>query len=566
MAQQNQDEVSALIAKKRAEVLARIAKMNLPSGNASVHPPPQLQASLPAVPSPAATAGTAPSLQETIAATRARIEARMRSQGLAKASQPPSSQPSSQPSPAAQPPTTSTGTAELHPMLRDDFKPFSSGKGKPGQVAIPRISSIKANQRKPPQKRMKIEHEIPASFADPEKNPYFDPFLGGQRSAEPRQRKHGKQFQFVRPGRYVEQADKLRAEARLEKLKAEIEERAAKAKLEDEVLDVSAIRPAEPPEVEWWDAPFLVGNAYDLVPDKAKLEGPDSLVTIYVQHPVPIEPPEPICNASSAPSQLILTKKERKKVRRQRRLEQQREHREKVMLGLLPPDPPKLRLSNFMRILANQSVPDPTRLEAEVRRQVQARQSKHEADNQARKLTKEQRREKIEAKMEAEEKKGLVCAVFRVSNLTHPQHRYKVSINAKQHNLTGVALACPQMSLVIAEGSAKAVKAYKKLMLRRIDWTDSQPKLESHSGTAAGSSEHEQGEEEGAQADYSDNECHLVWQGELDERRFKFFKLRVCPTESQAKSWLASAKCDSFWQLAKQYSSSDSITALNQLV
>ncbi|KAJ2623038.1 U4/U5/U6 small nuclear ribonucleoprotein prp3 [Coemansia sp. RSA 1358] len=422
---------------------------------------------------------------------------------------------------------------------------------------MPRISSIKANQRKEAPRQLKIEREVPESFSNPEKNPYFDPFLGGRRKVEPKARRHAKQFQFVKPGRFVEQAEKQRAEAKIEQLKAEIAERAAKARLEEEVLDVNAIRQEEPPMVEWWDAPFLAGDSYDL--DKMKLEGDNSLITIYVQHPIPVEPPEPIRNAGRAPSQLILTRKERKKIRRQRRLEQQREHREKVMLGLLPPEKPKLRMSNFMRVMATQSVPDPTKLEAEVRKQMQERLEKHVAENQARKLTKEQRVEKAAVKAQAEEKKGIVCAVFRIKKLTHPQHRYKVSVNATQLGLTGCALSCPQMSLVIVEGAAKSIKAYKKLMLRRIDWADSQPKLEAHTTRMETSDD----DAEEASHDYSDNECHLVWQGEVERRRFTQFRARNCPAELQAKNWLAGAGCDSYWQIAKQYDPNDSITALD---
>ncbi|KAJ2816479.1 U4/U5/U6 small nuclear ribonucleoprotein prp3, partial [Coemansia furcata] len=344
------------------------------------------------------------------------------------------------------------------------------------------------------------------------------------------------------------QAEKLRNEAKMEQLKVEIAARAEVARLEDEVLDANAIKFSEPPEIEWWDAPFVSNGAYpqgDVVPV-------ESLITIYVQHPVPVEPPASILSMSSAPSQLMLTRKERKKVRRQRRIETQREHREKVMLGLLPPDEPKLRMSNFMRIMANQSVPDPTKLEAEVRKQMQARQDKHEADNQARKLTKEQRVAKNESKVESEEQRGVVAAVFRVDNLRYPQHRYKVSINAKQNHLTGVALVCEDLSVVVVEGPEKFVKAYKKLMLRRIDWVNAQVKLDAASSA---------GDVEQAEVDLSKNSCHMIWQGPIEQRRFTQFRLRDCPTEGYAKRVLSSAGCESYWQLAKQFDPSTAIAS-----
>ncbi|KAJ1732170.1 U4/U5/U6 small nuclear ribonucleoprotein prp3 [Coemansia biformis] len=518
MTQQGSEDVSALIARKRAEVLSRIASLNLPS------------------------AGAGTGTQSAIAEARARVEAKLRSQGIMGKA----------PDAGAQP-AAPKHMNELHPMLRDDYNDADSRRKRPRVAAMPLISSVKANQRKEPVE-LKVEHDIPASFADPEKNPYFDPTLGNRRTAGPQTRRHNKQFHFVRPGRFVEQADRQRAEAKLEQLKEEIRERAAKARLEEEVLDANAIRPPEPPSAEWWDAPFLAGDGYDL--ERAPLEGAGSLVTIYVQHPVPIEPPASIRAMGTAPTQLMLTRKERKKIRRQRRLEQQRERREKTMLGLLPPEPPKLRLSNFMRIMASQSVPDPTRLEAEVRKQTQARLAKHEADNAARQLTSEQRREKCLAKLETDEKRGLVSAAFRVGRLSHPQHRYKVSVNAQQLHLTGAALACPQMGLVVVEGSARSIKAYKKLMLRRIDWTAS--RLEPDAAGAAPA-------DSDPAADYAGNECNLIWQGDIGARRFTQFRLRTCPTESQAKGWLAGAGCDALWQLAKQYRADDGRAALDPL-
>ncbi|KAI7824913.1 pre-mRNA processing factor 3-domain-containing protein [Kickxella alabastrina] len=577
MAPPTQEEINALIAKKRAEVMSRIAGMNIPSGGgggAAVvgvrpsHPRPSMPTPrlgiLAARPPSTGTLNTV-SIQDTIAATRARVEAQLNAQrvgtgAVARTGAGASSTGNAPtPRPAIARPAGAAGqgqSTELHPMLLGNI-------AKPGNMrpTMPRISSIKANQRKdeaPKIKRLKIEREVPASFTDPLQNPYLDAHLGSHLKIEPQQRRAGRQFSFVQPGRFIAQAERLRAEARVDQLKAEIAARAEKAQLETEFLDATAIRPQTPPPIEWWDAPFLGGNTYAA---ERKLTGADSPVTIYVQHPVMIDPPAGITNGEAAPSKLILTQKERKKIRRQRRMEQQREHRDKVMLGLLPPDPPKLRMSNFMRIMANQSVPDPTRLEAEVRKQMRSRIEKHEAENQASMLTKEQRAEKARAKLQAEEAKGVVAAVFRVSNLAHPQHRYKVQVNAKEMHLTGVALACPRMGLVVVEGPEKLVRAYKKLMLRRIDWTDMQPRLDSAPAHATPAHAAPAPDAGGA-----DNACHLIWQGEVERRRFRSFRLRVCPAESQARNWLAGAGCESYWQLAKQYDASDSITALDPLV
>lgn len=72
-----------------------------------------------------------------------------------------------------------------------------------------------------------------------------------------------------------------------------------------------------------------------------------------------------------------------------------------------------VRLANLMRVLTSDAVQDPTRVEARVRREVAMRKHGHEKMNAERKLTDEQRREKVENKKTDEEKKGIYGAVFK---------------------------------------------------------------------------------------------------------------------------------------------------------
>jgi U4/U6 small nuclear ribonucleoprotein PRP3 len=72
-----------------------------------------------------------------------------------------------------------------------------------------------------------------------------------------------------------------------------------------------------------------------------------------------------------------------------------------------------VRLANLMKVLTSDAVQDPTKVEARVRREVAMRKHTHEKTNAERKLTDDQRREKIEEKKTNEEKKGVWGAVFR---------------------------------------------------------------------------------------------------------------------------------------------------------
>ena len=70
----------------------------------------------------------------------------------------------------------------------------------------------------------------------------------------------------------------------------------------------------------------------------------------------------------------------------------------------------------------------------------------------ARKLTKEQRKEKTLKKIDEDRAADTLVAVFRVDDLSHPQRRYKVDINAQQLALTGAAVTTSAVSVVIVEG------------------------------------------------------------------------------------------------------------------
>lgn len=100
-------------------------------------------------------------------------------------------------------------------------------------------------------------------------------------------------------------------------------------------------------------------------------------------------------------------------MRRQRRQAELEDKRDRQKMGLIPPDPPKVRLANLMKVLTSDAVQDPTKVEAKVRRQVAMRAQKHEKDNQKRKLTAEERKEKEYAALQARERKGIYGAAFK---------------------------------------------------------------------------------------------------------------------------------------------------------
>ncbi|KAB2579901.1 putative u4 u6 small nuclear ribonucleoprotein [Lasiodiplodia theobromae] len=526
-------DISKAIAEARARAAAVKAKLQAQNGG-SASPSPS-----PAPGTPAAASPPAPSAAE---AARQKIE-QMKARVAAATKK------VSNPTPQATEFEDASSRARgglnigLHPALLGDA---GSGGAKGKQAIQPKFATTMANRRteSPVQKDKKQLDLSGPNLEELKKNPYYDPNVGGA-TAKGRQ---SKQLVFNQKGKFIQQANALRRQAALEQMKKRIAEQAKKVGL-DEASDKNYLVPA-PPEVEWWDE-GLVGSDYNL--ENAKLEGSDSIVTIYVQHPVLLEPPQDRKNPGLKP--LPLTKKEQGKLRRQRRMAEHKEQQAKIRLGLEPPPPPKVKKSNLMRVLGEQAVKDPTAVEARVNREIAERAAKHEQDNEARKLTKEQRHEKLAANQEADAAKGIIMCVFKVDNLCFGKHRYQIDVNAKQSKLTGIVILNPKFNLIIVEGGAYSTRFYKKLMLNRIKWHETaMPQSVREGNREAEASWLQSVDENGELKDLSYNKCTLIWEGEERDRAFKkWFGLKVCETDAEAKDALTRSKMENMWTLAKTY-------------
>lgn len=363
-------------------------------------------------------------------------------------------------------------------------------------------------------------------------------------------------FQFVEEGKWSKDAEIIKlknqfGEAQAKELKAK-QAQLAKAKAEPNInpnlIEVSERvvtkeKQKEPiPEVEWWDVPLLRSGNYaditDDVEEKLKMEK----LTIYVEHPRPIEPPaEP---APPPPQPLKLTKKEQKKLRTQRRLAREKERQEMIRQGLLEPPKPKVKMSNLMKVLGSEAVQDPTKMEKEIRAAAAEREQAHVDRNIARKLTPAERREKKERKLfDDPNTVETIVSVYKVNDLSHPANRFKVDINAQENRLSGCVVISEGFCVVVVEGGSKSIKRYGKLMLRRINWG---AKLEREDGE-----DEDQDEED---EEKPPNKCVLVWQGSVAKPSFNRFYVHECRTEAAARKVFIDAGVGHYWELAANFS------------
>ncbi|KAI6240010.1 hypothetical protein M3Y99_00515800 [Aphelenchoides fujianensis] len=365
-------------------------------------------------------------------------------------------------------------------------------------------------------------------------------------SADPRVQQRGPErgrraaFKFAEKGTFERQAQKERAQAKLARLQNDIS-RAAKQTGISSAVRLAIVTPSgaevvdDLPAIEWWDR-VLLGDAenYDALPPAtdATHERFRDTISDLIEHPVQFKAPD--VALENVPLRVHLTKKEAKRLRRMNRQEIQREQAEKIRLGLERAPEPKVKLSNLMRVLGNDAIQDPTKMEAMVRNQVAERLRKHEEANADRKLTKKQRADKKALKIMEDTSVYVYVAVYKVLSLANPQKRFKVLQNAKQLHMTGVIVGVEDMHVIVVEGGPKQQRFYKNLMLKRIHW--SEELVGQKKGVAAE-------EEEGQR-----NECVLIWEGTVPTRAFHSEpRIQQAPDHKSARELFAKEGVEHYW-------------------
>jgi U4/U6 small nuclear ribonucleoprotein PRP3 len=372
------------------------------------------------------------------------------------------------------------------------------------------------------------------------------------------ERQKRKTFRFVEEGSLVKKEQRMVKKLQEKALGIDKEKEAKKGKkeeekkvqqqVEEEPKDVG-IKKIEPkvlrrepiPDVEWWDMPFL--REVD-GQKRAYTEVNVEKITPYVEHPIPIKITTEK-EAAEAPM-MHLTPKERKKLRRLKRQERTQEIRDKIKMGILQPPPPKVKMSNLMRVLGDEAIADPSTVERKVRQQVEQRRKEHEQRNEARKLPAEERKQKKKQKWMAEQEPVTQVLVFKIKDLANKRHLFKIDMNAQQFHLTGCCIACPGVAnIVIIEGGPRAVKRYRKLMMRRIKWSEDQAKDDDDDS--------DDGDDENVTAPKLHDHCVLIWEGVVKQRNFKNWKVTHARSEAEARKTLADRGSEHYWEMLARY-------------
>ncbi|KAG5324296.1 PRPF3 protein, partial [Pseudoatta argentina] len=371
------------------------------------------------------------------------------------------------------------------------------------------VPTLKANIRAKKREEFKAQLQESKGPEEIQDTHFFDNRIG----VKPAMR--GKRaLKFHEPGKFQQLAERMRMKTQLEKLQNEISQIARKTGISS-ATKLALIAPKtealseDVPNIEWWDSVILTSG----YPNE------NELTTIKTDPLKPIYMP------------VFLTKKERKKLRRQNRRETWKEEQEKIRLGLEAPPEPKLRISNLMRVLGTEAVQDPTKIEAHVRQQMAKRLKAHEDANAARRLTADQRREKKARKLKEDTSLGVYVSVYRIRDLiNNASKKFKVETNAKQLYLTGCVMLFRDCNVVVVEGGAKQQAKYKRLMMHRIKWEEDIVKDNDGNDVP--------------------NRCVLVWEGTSKQRHFGEIKFKVCPIEKMAREHFKKHQVEHYWDLA----------------
>ena len=88
-------------------------------------------------------------------------------------------------------------------------------------------------------------------------------------------------------------------------------------------------------------------------------------------------------------------------------------------------------------------------------------------------------------------------------------------------------------SVVVDECGTKQLRKFKHLMLDRINWSEEQ----------VVSSENDD-------ATHATNKCELVWEGQVNDRSFRGFKVKQMNSKSEAREFFKQLKVEHYWDLA----------------
>ncbi|KAF7457301.1 pre-mRNA processing factor 3 (PRP3) [Cryptosporidium felis] len=272
------------------------------------------------------------------------------------------------------------------------------------------------------------------------------------------------------------------------------------------------------PELEHWDIPF-VKRKENWIDNEFPFEILTTKINNLIEHPVPIEPNyDPNINIAST---ILLTPREKAKLRRRSRLEKEMEKQDRIRMGIEPPPKPKLKMSNLLgynlRVIS-----EPSTVESTIKNAIE--ESKQENIDYLQKSDQTRKTNRKARKWELDPNSPIVhAAIFKIGSLDNKRHIFKIDRNAQDCHLTGCCvISSIHPSVIFVEGSKKSIKFYKNLLLNRIKWFEATEKV---------------------------TDCRLVWEGIQPKKTFSKWKIYYCHSKEDAYAFFLNNNSLDLWNI-----------------
>lgn len=235
------------------------------------------------------------------------------------------------------------------------------------------------------------------------------------------------------------------------------------------IFDVIALkRNYEIPDVDWWDAPYIIADDKDnwQINENAEVDASfENCEPIKVKQLVTREIPT------------MLTQEERDRMNHLKKLEKANQERLMIKLNLKEPEPPRVKPQTMISFNSGEAFLKPTEVENRTREAAEKRQKAHKERNLENMLTPEEKREKKYRKIQEDADKNTIQLTYVLRSLKQPLNIATILNMGGKHSITGglFYVKYPEKIFIVAECGEKAARKFKALVQNRLKWDQEGP-------------------------------------------------------------------------------------------
>ena len=264
----------------------------------------------------------------------------------------------------------------------------------------------------------------------------------------------------------------------------------------------------------------------------------------YTHHPVPLSN-ETKDKDDQINLQFMLTKKEKRSLKKIYQEQKRKDIQEKIKLGLIKPKEQKLTYGNMIQLFKNDSIINPSQVYQKVQNSYKEREKKMLEENAKNTLTKEQKKIKFRSKIDKDQEKGMFGYFFRVNKLYDISNYNKfnswIKIFSKKYKLSGFMIHFfkQKENFIYLEGGQKALnKVHKRIGNKlKIEENNLKKKEENKDNKDIKDDDKKKNvtkknnkkdeKEEGINENSKDYCCILKWKGMIKKKNFWNFQIII---------------------------------------